>query len=76
MGRVTRCKRVTRWLGSPPRYHVTLASLLAVNHFTVNSLIVPGQRVALPAGAVAPSATATTGSAIDRVLTYAACSVG
>jgi peptidoglycan endopeptidase LytE len=63
-------------VGIAARYHVTLNSLLAVNHFTVTSLIVPGQRVTLPAGAVAPSATATTGSAIDRVLTYARAQLG
>jgi peptidoglycan DL-endopeptidase LytE len=61
-------------VGIASRYDVTLASLLAVNDLTVTSLIVPGQRLTLPAGAVASSAT--TGSAIDRVLTYAVAQLG
>ncbi len=61
-------------VGIAARYDVTLGSLLAVNHLTVTSLIVPGQRLTLPAGAVASSAT--TGSAIDSVLTYAVAQLG
>ena len=61
-------------VGIAARYHVTLGSLLAVNDLAVTSLIVPGQRLTLPAGAVASSAT--TGSAIDRVLTYAVAQLG
>ena len=49
-------------VGIAARYHVTLASLLAVNHFTVTSLIVPGQRVAIPATAASGSSAVSGGS--------------
>jgi LysM repeat protein len=61
-------------VGIAARYDVTLASLLAINDLTVTSLIVPGQRLTLPGGAVAPSAT--TGTAIDRVIAYARAQLG
>jgi LysM repeat protein len=38
------------------RHRVTLNALLSANGFTTSSLILPGQTIALPAGAVAPSA--------------------
>ena len=49
--------------GIASRNHVTLAALLAVNNMTATSLITPGMKVALPAGAVAPtSAGSNSGS--------------
>jgi peptidoglycan DL-endopeptidase LytE len=50
------------------RHDVSLTALLRVNNLTVNSLIVPGQRLSLPAGA--------TVGPIDRVLAYALAQVG
>ena len=41
------------------RYGVTLTALLSTNGFTTASLIVPGQSISLPAGAVAPAPSAT-----------------
>jgi peptidoglycan endopeptidase LytE len=61
-------------VGIAARHGVTLGSLLAVNDLTVTSLIVPGQRLTLPSGAAASSAA--TGSAIDRVLTFAVAQLG
>jgi LysM repeat protein len=43
------------------RSKVSLTALLAANNMTVNSLITPGMKLTLPAGAVAP-ASGTTGS--------------
>ncbi len=45
-------------LGIAALYKVTLADLLAVNKLGVQSLIVPGRSLALPATAVAPQAAA------------------
>ncbi len=50
------------------RHDVSLTALLRANNLTLNSLIVPGQRLSLPAGA-------TVGS-IDRVIAYALAQVG
>lgn len=44
------------------RSKVSLVALLAANNMTVNSLITPGMKLTLPAGAVAP-ASGATGSA-------------
>jgi LysM repeat protein len=46
-------------LGIAALYKVTLADLLTVNKLTVQSLIVPGRSLTLPAAAVAPQAPAT-----------------
>ncbi len=43
-------------LGIATAYKVTLADLLAVNKITIQSLILPGRNLALPANAVAPAA--------------------
>jgi LysM repeat protein len=43
--------------GIASRSHVTLAALLTANNMTATSLITPGMKLALPAGAVAPTAT-------------------
>ncbi len=53
---------------------VGLGDLLSLNNLTVSSLIVPGQRLALPAGADPPSAT-TSGS-IGVVIDYALAQLG
>jgi LysM repeat protein len=50
------------------RHDTSLTALLRANNLTVNSLIVPGQRLSLPAGA--------TVGPIDRVLAYALAQVG
>lgn len=42
-------------IGIAVKLKVSLAALLAANNFTTDSLIVPGQRIALPGGAVVPS---------------------
>lgn len=42
--------------GIASKYKVALGDLLAVNHLTAKSLIMPGAQLALPAGAVAPAA--------------------
>jgi LysM repeat protein len=47
-------------LGIAALYKVTLADLLTVNKLTVQSLIVPGRSLTLPATAVAPQPPATT----------------
>jgi LysM repeat protein len=60
--------------GIAAHYGVSLTSLLAANHLTATSLIVPGQRLALPAGADPPSAT-TSGS-ISVVIDYALAQLG
>jgi LysM repeat protein len=44
------------------RSRVTLAALLAANNMTAASLITPGMKLALPAGAVAPSGSGSTTS--------------
>jgi cell wall-associated NlpC family hydrolase len=43
-------------LGIAALYKVTLADLLTVNKLTVQSLILPGAKLAMPAGAVEPAA--------------------
>jgi LysM repeat protein len=63
------------WLsGIAARSHVSLTSLLAVNHLIATSLIVPGMRLILPAGADGPSAA--SGGPIDVVLHYALAQLG
>jgi peptidoglycan endopeptidase LytE len=51
--------------GIAARHRVGLGALLSTNRLTVNSLILPGMKLALPAGAIAPAkpATTSTGSA-------------
>ena len=44
------------------RNRVTLAALLAANNLTATSLITPGMKLALPAGAGAPSSSSSNGS--------------
>jgi LysM repeat protein len=44
------------------RNRVTLAALLAANNMTASSLITPGMKLALPAGAGAPSSSSSNGS--------------
>ena len=46
--------------GIASKYKVKLTDLLAVNKLTANSLILPGAKLAMPAGAVEPVATAAT----------------
>ena len=60
--------------GIATRYHVSLRALLAVNDMSVTSLIMPGMRLALPAGADAPSAAPA--SPTDAVVAYALAQVG
>ena len=50
------------------RHDVSLAALLSANNLTANSVIHPGQRLTLPAGA--------TVSDVQRVLNYAVAQVG
>jgi LysM repeat protein len=50
------------------RHHIALTALLRANGLTLNSVIVPGQRLSLPGGA--------TVSSIDRVIAYALAQVG
>jgi peptidoglycan endopeptidase LytE len=50
------------------RHEVELSALLRANGLTVNSVIVPGQQLSLPAGA--------TRGPIDRVIAYALAQVG
>ena len=56
------------------RHRVTLDSLLDLNGLTVNSMIVPGQRLTLPKGAVATSRS--TGTGVDRVVRFALAQQG
>jgi LysM repeat protein len=44
------------------RNRVTLAALLAANNLTATSLITPGMKLALPAGAVSPSGSSSNGT--------------
>jgi peptidoglycan endopeptidase LytE len=71
--------------GIAARYGVSLGSLLRDNSMTVTSLIVPGMRIALPAGSTggstnvpssppAPQPSATTG--VSAVVNYALAQVG
>ena len=74
--------------GIAATYGVTLASLLAVNDMQVDSLILPGQQLRLPAGASAPTAAPTPAptsnapvsnaarSRIDTVVAFALAQVG
>ncbi len=74
--------------GIAASYGVTLASLLSVNDMRVDSLILPGQTLQLPAGASAPTAAPTPAptstapvsnaaqSRIDTVVAYALAQVG
>ena len=74
--------------GIAATYGVTLSSLLAVNEMQIDSLILPGQTLQLPAGASAPTsspapAPASTApvsnaarSRIDTVVSYALAQVG
>lgn len=75
-------------VGIAHRYGVRLSALLAVNDMTVDSLIVPGQSVQLPAGAsaaavssaAAPQAVAESAASAStpagRALQYALAQVG
>jgi LysM repeat protein len=65
--------------GIAQRYKVRFRDLLAVNKITASSVIIPGQQLKLPAGAVAPTggSAAPSGNAkIDKVLTYALAQLG
>lgn len=65
--------------GIAQRYKVPFRQLLAVNGLSSSSVIIPGQKLKLPAGAVAPATggTAASGNAkIDKVLSYALAQVG
>jgi LysM repeat protein len=55
------------------RHRVTLAALLELNNLTATSVIQPGQQLTLPRGAVAAP---TTGTGIDRVISYALAQLG
>ena len=48
------------WSSIASRAKVTMKALLAANGATVNTLLLPGKTICLPAGAVVPSAPATT----------------
>jgi LysM repeat protein len=52
------------WIGIAEKLNVTLDALLAVNNATVDTVIVPGQSIAIPAGAssLPPSEGGATGS--------------
>jgi LysM repeat protein len=59
------------------RYGVTLDALLRVNGFSASSLIVPGQSIALPAGAAPQAPTATpTGTSVDAAVNWALAQQG
>src|SRR5690606_31776945 len=64
------------------RHGVSLGALLASTGLTVDSLILPGQQLTLPAGASQPSAAAApatesaTGSGVDAVLSFALAQQG
>jgi peptidoglycan DL-endopeptidase LytE len=60
--------------GIAARHRVSLSSLLAVNRMTVSSLIMPGMKLALPAGASV--ASVPTGGPVDVVLDYAKAQLG
>jgi LysM repeat protein len=63
--------------GIAQRYGVSLAALLTANGFATSSLIVPGQTIALPAGAAPQTPTATpTGTRVDTVIQYALAQQG
>jgi cell wall-associated NlpC family hydrolase len=51
--------------GIASRYKVKLPDLLAVNKLKANSLILPGMKLALPAGAVAPAAAVAASPAAE-----------
>ncbi len=60
--------------GIAARHRVSLTSLLTVNRMTASSLIVPGMKLTLPAGASVVSVP--TGGPIDVVLDYAKAQLG
>ncbi|CAN5619479.1 C40 family peptidase [soil metagenome] len=63
--------------GIAARHQVSLASLLAANGMTANSLISPGMEVQLPSGADASNATAAIASSpTDAVVDYAVAQMG
>lgn len=69
--------------GIANRARVRLSDLLSVNQLTVNSVIHPGTRLTLPAGAVAPATAATTtntagptSARLSAVLDYALAQQG
>ncbi len=64
--------------GIASRHGVSLPALLAANGMTANSLILPGQTIALPDGArlSTPTSAAPTGTAIDTVVSYALAQQG
>jgi LysM repeat protein len=61
-------------MGIASAYKVTVADLLAANKLTLQSLIVPGRQLALPANAVAPAVVAPVvaapAAAVPAALTY------
>lgn len=67
-------------IGIASRSGTSLQAVLAVNGFTVASLIYPGMEIRLPAGATAPSQAgagrAATGSPTDRVVNFALAQLG
>ena len=56
------------------RHRITLASLLGLNDLTAGSVIMPGQKLTLPRGAAV--ATPSTGTPVDRVVSYALAQLG
>jgi peptidoglycan DL-endopeptidase LytE len=56
--------------GIAAKLHVPLADLLSVNHLTKTSLILPGDKLVVPAGAAAPTAatTAATGPVAGTIV--------
>lgn len=70
--------------GIAARYRVSLTSLLKVNKMSITSLILPGMRVALPAGSTQPStggasqpaAQQPAASGVSAVVDYALAQVG
>ena len=72
--------------GIASKYKIKLPDLLAVNKLKANSLILPGMKLALPVGAVAPAVTVTTpppaaavqstGGPVGTVVAYAYAQLG
>ena len=71
--------------GIASKYKVKLPDLLAVNKLKANSLILPGTKLALPAGAVAPATVVastpsasvqSTGGPVGTIVAYAYAQLG
>ena len=56
--------------GIAAKLHVPLADLLSINHLTKQSLILPGDTLVVPAGAAAPTPTATVSGPVAGTIVH------